>query len=702
MSKQKFRHSDMLVAGAMIMTLAVLILPIPTPLLDVMLVLSIAMSALVLFIILQLKDALQLSSFPSLLLLLTLFRLALNVASTRQILLNGYAGEVIRSFGEFVIGGNYVVGVVVFVILVLVNFMVITKGAGRIAEVAARFTLDAMPGKQMSIDADLNAGLIDETTAVKRREALTSEADFYGAMDGASKFVRGDAVAGLVITFINIAGGFAIGMTQKGMSALESIQAYTILTVGDGLVSQIPALVISTAAGMLVTRAASDQSLGEDIKVQLFLRPKPLYATSAMLGAMALVPGLPLIPFMAMAGLMGGLGYTMRNVKHPADESTTAGAPGAAGGKALTGGAAAAGAKTGAAGKTTEVPDVSAMDVEIGFGLVPLVDRGQGGTLLDRITAIRQQVAEELGIILPPVNVHDNARLRNNEYALRVRGLEVARGMLQPGNWLAVDATGTLKFEGGVQVKEPTFGFRAWWVTPGQRELAESKGLTVVDAAGVLSTHLTETVRRHAAELLGRQDVSDMIERVKQKNGSVVQELIPTRLAVGVVHRVLQYLLRERVSIRDLVLILESLSDHAAKTQDPVLLGELCRRALGGHLSVPYLEAGNRLPAIALHPEVEAAIKNSISRENGDLGVLALPPDQVQAILSSVSTMVEAARKKGRHPVIVALPVLRRHIRRLIESQERDLAVLSFAEIPDSVDIDIIGLIKVAQVATNK
>lgn len=692
MEKTKFRHSDLMVAGAMIMTLSVLILPIPTPLLDIMLVLSIAMGALVLFITLQLKDALQLSSFPSLLLLLTLFRLALNVATTRQILLTGFAGNVIQSFGDFVVGGNYVVGVVVFLILVLVNFMVITKGAGRIAEVAARFTLDAMPGKQMSIDADLNAGLIDEATALKRREGLASEADFYGAMDGASKFVRGDAVAGLVITAINIIGGFAIGMTQQGMSALDALQTYTILTVGDGLVSQIPALVISTAAGMLVTRAASDQSLGEDIKAQLFLYPKPLYATGGMLGAMALVPGLPLVPFMAMAAVMGGLGYTLRH-------SVAAGAASAGAtpvkGKALPGGE----AKALPGGRTAEIPDVSVMDVEIGFGLVPLVDRGQGGTLLDRVTAIRQQIAEELGVVLPPVNVHDNSQLRNNEYAFRIRGLEVARGMLQIGNWLAVDATGCIKFNAGAAVQEPTFGFNAWWVTPAQREQAQAQGLTVVDAAGVLSTHLTETVRRYAADLLGRQDVSDMVDRAKQKHAALVQELIPGRLTVGVVHRVLQNLLRERVSVRDFPMILESLSDHAAKTQDPVLLGELCRRALGGHITVPYLEAGSRLAAIALHPELEIAVKNSVHRENGDLGVLALPPDQVQSILQNVKSMLAAAHKKGRHPVIVTLPALRRHIRRLIEAQERDLAVLSFAEIPDTVDIDIIGLIKAAVAA---
>ena len=688
----KMNKTDLGIAMALMMVLAVLILPVPIPFLDVLLVLSIAMGALVLFITLQIRDPLQLSTFPSLLLLLTLFRLALNVATTRQILLNGYAGKVIESFGAFVVGGSYVVGVIIFLILVIINFMVITKGSGRIAEVAARFTLDAMPGKQMSIDADLNAGLIDERQALRRREELSEEADFYGAMDGASKFVRGDAVAGLIITAINILGGFAIGMLQQGMTASEALQRYTILTVGDGLISQIPALIISISAGMLVTRAATGQSMGEDLKVQLFLKPKPLLTTGGLLCGMALVPGLPLVPFMSLGLVMGGIGYAMRNNKEESEESGTAPAGGSIGKKALPGRGDAKGLPE---REERAVPEVSAMDVEIGFGLVPLVDRGQGGKLLDRITAIRHQLAEELGFILPPVNVHDNMRLRNNEYAMRVRGREVARGVLQPGSWLAVDPTGKSQFSAGIQVQEPTFGFKAWWISAGQRELAEAKGLTVVDATDVLTTHLTETARNHSADLLVRQDVSDMIERVKRKHESVVQELIPTRLSMGVVHRVLQGLLKERVSIRDLPLILETMSDHAGRTQDPALLTELCRRALGANIAGAYLEPGGKLPAIAIHPELETLLRESIHRENGDLGVLALPPEQNRAVLDGAARVVAAARKGGRQPVLVCLPTLRRHLRRLLEPQVRDLPVLSFAEIPDTVDIDIIGLLSI-------
>lgn len=688
----KFQQTDVMVAMALVLVLAVLILPVPIPLLDVLLVLSIAMGALVLFITLQIHDPLQLSTFPSLLLLLTLFRLSLNVATTRQILLNAYAGKVIQAFGDFVVGGSYVVGVIIFLILVIINFMVITKGSGRIAEVAARFTLDAMPGKQMSIDADLNAGLIDEQQALRRREELSEEADFYGAMDGASKFVRGDAVAGLVITAINILGGFAIGMLQQGMSAGEALQRYTILTVGDGLISQIPALIISISAGMLVTRASTGQSMGEDLKLQLFVSPKPLLITGGLLCGMAIVPGLPVLPFLSMGLLMGGVGYIMRGNEEPAAAGGALPAHPAKG-KALPG----RGGETKALPEREEraIPEVSAMDVEIGFGLVPLVDRGQGGKLLDRIATIRHQLAEELGFVLPPVNVHDNMRLRNNEYVFRVRGHEVARGQLQPNNWLAVDASGKTPFAAGLEVKEPTFGFRAWWITAAQRDLAEAKGLTVVDATDVVTTHLTETARNHASELLVRQDVSEMIDRVRRKHESVVQELIPTRLSIGIVHRVLQNLLRERVSVRDLPLILETLADHAGRTQDPALLAELCRRALGATLTSQYLEPGGKLPAIALHPELEALLKESIHRDNGELGVLALPPEQNRAMLESVGRIMTAARKNGRQPVLVCLPTLRRHLRRLLEPQHRELAVLSFAEIPDSIDIDITGLVSI-------
>ncbi len=687
----KFQKSEVIVALALVAVLAVLILPVPTPAIDILLVLSIASAALVLFITLQLRNPLQLSAFPSLLLLLTLFRLALNVATTRQILLLGYAGRVVQSFGDFVVGGNYVVGVIIFLILVTINFMVITKGSGRIAEVAARFTLDAMPGKQMSIDADLNAGLIDEKQALMRREELSDEADFYGAMDGASKFVRGDAVAGLIITAINILGGFAIGMLQQDLTAGEAMQKFTILTVGDGLLSQIPALIISISAGMLVTRAASGESMGEDLRRQLFTGPKPLLATGGLLCGMGLVPGLPFLPFMSVGLLMGGIGYVLR-ANPESDSSTSASLERASGGKALTG--------RDVKGLLPEreeraIPEVSAMDVEIGFGLVPLVDRGQGGKLLDRIATIRQQLAEELGFVLPPVNVHDNMRLRNNEYALRVRGHEVARGIVHPGQWLAVDAAGHSAFSAGVPVQEPTFGFKAWWITAAQRELAEAKGLTVVDPTDVVTTHLTETARAQASDLLVRQDVSEMIDRVKRKHESVVQELIPNRLSMGVVHRVLQNLLRERVSIRDLPMILETLSDHAARTQDPALLAELCRRAMGAQITSGYLDPGGKLPAIALHPELESLLKESIHRENGDLGVLALPPEQNRGLLDSVGRIFGAARRNNRQPILVCLPTLRRHLRRLLEPQFHDLPVLSFAEIPDSIDIDILGLVSI-------
>lgn len=686
---KNFKQSDMMIAGGLVMILAVLILPVPTPLLDVMLVVSIAAGILVLLITIQITDSLQLSAFPSILLLLTLFRLSLNVATTRQILLNAFAGNVIQAFGDFVVGGNYVVGVVVFLILVIINFMVITKGSGRIAEVAARFTLDAMPGKQMSIDADLNAGLIDEKEAIRRRNALMDEADFYGAMDGASKFVRGDAVAGLVITAINIIGGFAIGMLQQNMSAGDSMRTYTLLTVGDGLVSQIPALIISTAAGMLVTRAASTQTMGEDVRTQLFVRPRPLLITGSILGGMALVPGLPFVPFLALGSAIGGMGWHMRNYEEPKNQREQ---PGKAGDLPVgkdSEGRSAAQLPEGRA----DVPEISALDIEIGFGLVALVDKNQGGKLLERIAAVRHQLAEELGFVLPPVNVRDNVRLKNNDYAIRVRGLDVANGTVYPGRWLAISSSGDVKMPDGIPVKEPAFGFAGWWISAGQKEAAEAKGLTVVDPTSVITTHLAETAKRHASDILTRQDVSDMIDKVKQKHASVVQELIPNRLTIGVVHRVLQHLLKERVSIRDMPVILETLSDHAAKTQDPMILAELCRRPLGGHICSRVADSRGHVSAIGLHPDLEGFLQESISRDNSELGSLMLPPQTIREITQNVEKLVKPALKSGLQPVIVCLPGLRPHFRRLLDPELNNVPVLSFAEIPQTTSLDMLGMV---------
>ncbi len=681
-------QTDVIVAGAIVLILGVLIVPVPTTLLDLLLVMNIGLAVLILIMTTQLKDALDLSSFPSLLLILTLFRLSLNVATTRQILLRGFAGNVIQSFGDFVVGGNYIIGVVIFLILVVINFMVITKGSGRVAEVAARFTLDAMPGKQMSIDADLNAGLIDENVAIERREKLVREADFYGAMDGASKFVRGDAIAGLIITIINITAGFAVGMLQQGMTAADAITKYTILTVGDGLVAQVPALIISTAAGVLVTRAASNETMGAEISTQLFFKPKPLMLTGGILTAIAFVPGLPFLPFLALGGTIGGMGIAMK--KNAPEQEQEKESESKAGMGKLPGGKA-AGALPPAASKV--VPSISPVDLEIGFGLVSLVDSKQGGKLIDRIGVVRGQLAEELGFVLPPVNVRDNIKLKNNEYCIRIRGLEIARDSVKPGFLMAINPGGEEKLEGCTAVTEPTFGFQAYWIPEEKRSLAESKGMTVVDAASVVTTHLTEEAKRHAADLISRQDVSDMIDRCKETHPSVVQELIPAKLSIGGVHRVLQGLLEERVSIRNLPLILETISDQAGRTQDTGLLVEFSRRELGGHICHSHLAQDGSLPAVGIHPDLQTILKKGTHREGSEVGSLILDPRVAQGIVESIRQAIEPLAGKGMEPVLLCSPVVRPQLRHLTRHKFRELAVISFAEVPDSIRVEMLGIV---------
>ncbi len=672
------------------MILATLVIPVPAMILDLLLVLSIGLAVLLLVITAQLTSSLQLSSFPSILLMLTLFRLSLNVGTTRQILLHGYAGNVIQAFGDFVVGGNYIVGIVVFLVLVTINFMVITKGSGRIAEVAARFTLDAMPGKQMSIDADLNAGLIDERAALQRREEIAQEADFYGAMDGASKFVKGDAVAGLIITAINIIGGFTIGMVQQGMNAGEALRRFTILTVGDGLVAQIPALVISTAAGMLVTRAATKGTLGSELSKQIFMNPRPLVITGGLLSIVALVPGLPFVPFLALGAGIGGVGLVMKQkVGRAAAQADAA--------KKGTPAADADNPRALPPSDAKQVPAVSPMDLEIGFGLVSLVDRKQGGRLIDRIAAIRGRLAEELGLILPPINVRDNITLKNTEYSICMRGMRVTGGTIRPGALMAINPGHCERLPGYTAVKEPTFGFDAYWIPEASREQAEARGMAVVDCASVITTHLAETCRRHADRILSRQDVSEMIDKLKETHESVVQELIPNKLGVGSIHRVLQALLRERVSIRDLSLILESLSDHAARTQDVGVLSELVRRALGPFICHRLLNEEGCLPAVGIHPDLELAIDEHIERDGKGLGIMNLPPSLAQAVLTAMQASIEQPRKDGVEPMILCSPALRPHMRRLLAPHMPDVSVLSFMEVPDTIDIRMLGMATVPE-----
>jgi len=641
MKNGKFRlNADISLAMFVGMVLVTLLLPLPTMVLDLLLVLNIGVGLFILLMMFYLSRPLDFSSFPSLLLILTLFRLSLNVASTKLILLDAHAGNVIQAFGEFVVGNNYVVGAVVFIILVVIQFLVITKGAGRIAEVAARFTLDAMPGKQMSIDADLNAGIIDDKEAKSRRVQLSNETEFYGAMDGASKFVKGDAIAGVAITLINIIGGLVIGVFQHGMDAIVALETYTVLTIGDGLVSQIPALIVSVSAGILVTRAAGSDRLGTHISQQLMRRPEPFLLCGATLCMLALLPGLPLLHFGALGLASLAVGVSIH--KHPRQESPAAGQdPADEGGAAKAGGPP---ARAGGGQPAERLSRVNPMCLEIGFGLITLVNQQAESNLVDRIGMIREQLQNELGYTIPPISIQDNLQMGNNEYRVLVRGLERARGSVQPGSFLAInpgDVTGGID---GVRTKDPTFGFDAVWINPRRVEAAEAKGYTVVECASVVATHVTEVAMSHAADLLSRQAVSEMIELVKASDRAVVEELVPKQLGVGVVHRVLQYLLNERVPIHDLPAILETLSDYAGQTKDPLILCEFCRQALRGHVVSRHTSENGTLYALILDPAIEEELKGALGP--GGSGLTGLDPRRVETLANHIREQAERVQSR--------------------------------------------------------
>jgi flagellar biosynthesis protein FlhA len=674
-------------------TVLLLILPVPAQLLDLLLAVSIASSLLILLVILYLDDPSDFTGFPSLLLFVTLFRLALNVATTRLILLNGNAGHIIDAFGNFVVGGNYVVGMVIFLILVVINFIVITKGAGRIAEVAARFTLDAMPGKQMAIDAELSAGMINEDQARTRRRKVEQEADFYGAMDGASKFVRGDAVAAVMITLVNILGGFAIGIAQKGMTLADALQRYTLLSIGDGLVSQIPALVTSMAAGMLVTRAAAKNNLGEELGRQLTFYPRALTILAVMLGFIALVPGLPMMPFLILAVATWFIARRLRN--RPAE----AGAPGAKsaqGKSARAGEAAPAGAAPGAAGapaapeKLENLLSLDPLQIELGFGLVSLADQRKGGDLLERVTGVRRQFAQDMGLVVPPIKLRDNLQIGANEYRFLLKGNIVSTGNLMPGYSLAMNATNSRVTLKGIPTIEPVFQLPATWITEVERKSAEVAGYTIVDASSVLITHLTEMLKRHCHEVLSRQDVQQLLDNLKTTHPTVVNELIPAFLTVGQVQRVLQNLLAEGISIRNLATILEKVSDYASITKNPDELSEHARRALGAQIVKPYQDDRGSLKAITLDPRLEQEISKGVRQSATEIALL-LDPRLARHLVDQLSRQIQTLLADGRAPVVLCAPHIRLAFRRFFEATFSDLTVLSYAEVPSRVDIQSAG-----------
>jgi flagellar biosynthesis protein FlhA len=671
--------TKVLEAGAalgVVFILALLVIPLPPLLLDLFLALSFGSAIVVLLVALYVADPLEFSSFPSLLLVLTLFRLALNVSTTRLILGEASAGEVVRVFGEFVIGGNYVVGLVIFLILVGINFIVITKGAGRVAEVAARFTLDAMPGKQMAIDADLGAGLIDEATARERRETIARQADFYGAMDGASKFVKGDAIAGLLITGINIAGGIVIGVAQRGMSFADAATTYTVLTVGDGLVSQIPALIIATAAGLIVTHTAAGARMGSVLGRQVGGQPRALYIAGATMAAFGLLPGLPALPFLSLAVVLAGLGR-MGDLRQAAEDEATRvrNLP----------------VEPEAAAPPSPVQDLlqlDAIELELGYGLIPLAEESSGGDLLARVGLLRKQAALESGVLIPAIRIRDDIRLGTHSYAIKLRGTEVARGEVLPRHLLALDTGNVVAPIEGIETTDPSFGLPARWIAPRLRADAEAMGYAVVDATTMIATHLMETLKGHAAELLGRQDVQEMLDAVKKSSPALVDELIPSRLSLGVLHRVLQRLLRERVPIRDLVTILEAVGDSIDITKDPDQLAEFARRALGPMLARLYTDADGTLRAIALGPKLEATLSGLFSNRGTGVGMLA--PEHLVAALRELQRL--ATEGPDGRPVPLLVPAgLRLGVRRLLEPVLGKVPVLSLAELPPTVHITTIA-----------
>jgi flagellar biosynthesis protein FlhA len=676
-------QTDLLAALGVVLIVVMLIIPLPPVLLDFFITLNISAGIAIVVSTLYLRRALDFASFPSLLLLTTMFRLAINVSVTRLILTTGDAGHVVRAFGDFVVGGNVIVGLVIFFILIVIQFVVVTNGASRVAEVGARFTLDAMPGKQMAIDADLNAGLITDDEARRRRTEISQEADFYGSMDGASKFVRGDAIAAIVIVLINLIGGLAVGIMQMGMPFGEAIQHFSLLTIGDGLAAQIPALLISVATGILVTRAASDKDLGADISNQILKQRKaPLVAGGAIL-AFALVPGLPKLPFIVIGGIFFAVGWMLR--RSDADEAEAAEQQAIADAE----GSAVAQPRDAA----LEALPIDPLELAIGFGLVRLVDQHSGGTLLSRVSVIRRQIATELGMVIPPVRIHDELGLDSHEYILKVRGTEVARGHIMAGHQLAMDpgdAVGQLQ---GVPTTEPAFGLPATWVSDSQRAEAEALGFTVVDGESVIVTHLTETIRSHAAELLTRQDTRQLLDQLKESNEAVVNEVVPDMLTLGEIQRVLQNLLSEGVSIRDLGTIVEAIGDKARLTRDPALLSEYARQALGRTITAPHVDADQRLRAIALDPAIEQEIAASIS-QTSDGEYLAMDPARAQALVSALRTQVEHAVARGSRPVLLCSARVRRHLRRLVEQAIPHLAVCSYNEIAPGITVETIGVIE--------
>ncbi len=673
-------HSDAIIVVLILAILGSMVLPVPPFLLDILLTTSITLSLIMLMATVYINNPLQISAFPSLLLIATLFRLSLNVATTRRILLHGHegpdaAGKLIESFGQFVVGGNYIVGIIVFIVLVTINFIVITKGTERISEVGARFTLDAMPGKQMAIDADLNAGLIDEQEAKRRREEIAKEADFYGAMDGASKFIRGDAVAGIIITLINIVGGIAIGTLQQGMDIATAAANFTLLTVGDGLVSQIPSLITSTAAGLMVTRAVSETNLGKEIFSQLTSYPKALYMTAGALFIIGIVPGMPFVPFATLASILAITAYMMqlemknREVQEAEEKA-----------KELL-------QQSSEEEEEEFVVQPETIAFEIGYGLIPLVDESQGGEMIKRIKSLRKQLSRELGLLVPLIHIKDNLELGSGEYRILIKGIEVARGEVHPGKYLAIDTGNTRGKIEGIETTEPTFGLKAYWIDEKDRDKAKMLGYTVVDIPTVIITHLSEVIKAHSYEILGRSETKELVEALA-KRYPIVKEIVPEQVSYSILHRVLQNLLKENIPIKDLLSIIEALADNITKTTDTDVLTELVRESLSRLITSIYAKDGV-LYAMVMDSKSEEYLYEKIKEYNGNLP--PIDPQKLQNFIVQINANMEKFIVQQRTPVLLTSSNVRRYVRKLIEPYLANVAVLSYNEVEPKTKLNIVA-----------
>ncbi|MGG1104081.1 flagellar biosynthesis protein FlhA [Bacillus subtilis] len=657
---------DLSVLISVVLIVAMLVIPFPPWLLSILIIINISLALIVLLTTMNMQEALQFSIFPSLLLLLTLFRLGLNVSTTRSILSHGEGGKVVETFGNFVVGGNVLVGLVVFIILIIIQFIVITKGAERVSEVAARFTLDAMPGKQMSIDADLNAGMITEQEAKHRREKVAREADFYGAMDGASKFVKGDAIAGIIIVMINIIFGIVIGMLQQGMSIQEAASHFTMLTVGDGIVSQIPALLISTATGIVVTRAASEGNLGHDITGQLFAYPKLLYVAAATIMLLGIFTPIGILLTGPLAGLLAFGAYTLSKSGKEKEEVD----------------------------EILQLLHIDPIEFEFGYGLIPLADANQGGDLLDRIVMIRRQLALELGLVIPVVRIRDNIALQPNEYRLKIKGNEVAKGELLLDHYLAMSPTPEDDLIEGIETVEPSFGLPAKWISEAVKDEADMLGYTVVDPASVVSTHITEKIKQHAHELIGRQETKQLIDHLKESYPVLVEEVTPNPLSVGDIQKVLAKLLKEKVSIRNLVTIFETLADYGKLTTDSDLLTEYTRQALAKQITAQFAKENEVLKVVTCSGRVEKAIADGVQQtEHGNY--LSLEPDISESIVRSVAKEAEQLSLRQETAILLCSPPVRMYVKQLLERYFPDLPVLSYNELEANVEVQSIGVVDI-------